>query len=191
MLKFVGRSAGALALAAVYFCSSPARAQDAMLTELYGSGAHSFFAGDYYRAEESLTGAINGGSKDPRAYYFRAMTLMRMGREDEAKSDLKKGAALESADVNQFYPVGKSLERIQGSSRLTLERYRSLARAEAHGRQEKRDAARYEKLRRAEANVLRAPDFDTRAGCPTGRRSSGSRRTARQTCSSADCRRHR
>src|SRR5205085_10148540 len=63
--------------------------------------------------------------------------------------------ALETADSNRMYPVSKSLERIQGSDRLTLERYRSLARATAVARQEKRMQARYEALRRNEADKLR------------------------------------
>jgi hypothetical protein len=82
---------------------------------------------------------------------------MRMGQSAQATADLQKGAALETADFDQFYPVGKSLERVQGSARQSLERYRSVARAEAHGRQQRRDAVRYEQRRRAEAEVLRDP----------------------------------
>ena len=69
------------------------------------------------------------------------------------------GAKLETADVNQFYPVGKALERVQGSSRMTIERYRTVARAEAFERQQRRDINRYEQQRRAEAEVLRNPAF--------------------------------
>jgi hypothetical protein len=132
-------------------------AQDAVLNELYGRGVHQYFAGNYAQASSELTAAISAGSKDPRAYYFRALTAQRLGRQQNASADFQMGASLESADINQFYPVGKSLERVQGSARVALERYRAVARAEAHQRQERRDAVRYEQRKRAEAEVLRAP----------------------------------
>src|SRR5262245_49352041 len=113
-------------LLALACCGAPAMADDAALNAMYGSGAHAYFAGNLSSAYDDLSMAIKGGSKDPRAYYFRGVTLLRMGRESEAKADMQKGASLEAADVNQFYPVGKSLERVQGSNRLTLEKYRSL-----------------------------------------------------------------
>ena len=81
---------------------------------------------------------------------------MRLGDTPKAQTDLAAGAKLESADVNQYYPVSKSLERVQGSGRLMLETYRVQARAEAYRRQESRNLARYEAQRKAEAEVLRA-----------------------------------
>jgi hypothetical protein len=132
-------------------------AQDAVLNEFYGSGVHRYFAGNYAQASSDLTAAIESGSKDPRAYYFRGLAALRLGWQQNARADFQMGAALESADINQFYPVGKSLERVQGSPRMALERYRALARAEAHQRQERRNAIRYEQRKRAEAQVLRAP----------------------------------
>lgn len=137
--------------------AAQATAQEAVLNEFYGSGVHHYFAGHSDQAYSDLSAAIRGGSKDPRAFYFRALAELQMGMQAQATADLQKGAELESADLNQFYPVGKSLERVQGSSRLTLERYRAVARAQALDRQRKRDAARYERRRRAEAEVLRAP----------------------------------
>lgn len=132
-------------------------AQDAVLNEFYGSGVHHYFAGHADQAASDLTAAIRGGTKDPRAYYFRALAEMQMGQQTQATADLQKGAALESADLNQFYPVGKSLERVQGSARLAIERYRAVARAQALDQQRKRASARYEQRRRAEAAVLRSP----------------------------------
>jgi len=131
-------------------------AQDAVLNEFYGSGVHHYFAGHADQAASDLTAAIRGGTKDPRAYYFRALAEMQMGQQTQATADLQKGAALESADLNQFYPVGKSLERVQGSARLAIERYRAVARAQALDQQRKRASARYEQRRRAEAAVLRS-----------------------------------
>jgi hypothetical protein len=132
-----------------------ASAQTAVLTEMYGNGAHAYFAGDFKRAEADLTGAVNGGSQDPRVFYFRGFALLKLGRADEAESDFKAGAKFESEDINHFYPVGRSLERVQGAVRVSLERERSVARAVAYTREQQRNAARYEQYRRAEQHVLR------------------------------------
>lgn len=144
------------ALFVVAASAGPLAAQDAVLAQFYGRGVHQYFAGNYDRAAADLTTAIDGGSKDPRAYYFRALTSMRRGDSYSADSDLRVGASLESADVSQFYPVGKSLERVQGADRKTVERHRAIARAEAFQRRHDRDLLRYEQRRRAESQVLRS-----------------------------------
>jgi hypothetical protein len=157
MFRKVARSVGGVVLAFVLTVADRLPAQDAVLSEFYGSGVHQYFAGNYAQASSDLTASIQGGSKDPRAYYFRGLAAQRLGWQQNAAADFRAGAALESADINQFYPVGKSLERVQGSARMSLERYRAVARAEAHQRQERRNAIRYEQRKRAEAQVLRAP----------------------------------
>ena len=159
MVRNFARAVCGFTLTILSLSAGSLAANDAVLNEFYGTGVHQFFAGNYAQAMVDLTAAIDGGSKDPRAYYFRALSELKIGQQAAAQADLSKGAALESADINQFYPVAKSLERIQGSSRLTLERYRALARAEAYQRQERRNTVRYEQRRRAEGQVLRSPDF--------------------------------
>jgi len=150
--KLLGCTFG-VALAALSL--SVAGAQDAVLSQFYGNGVHAYFAGNYSKAREELTTAINSGSKDPRAYYFRALANLKYGLQDEAKTDFERGSALETGDASRNYPVSKSLERVQGADRLTLERYRSVARASAVARQERRMQARYEALRRSEGDKLR------------------------------------
>ena len=157
----IKKLAFALCALAVPAAVNTAVAQEAVLEQFYGSGVHRYFANDYSRAEADLSSAIGGGSKDPRAYYFRALAKLRSGQD--ATTDLQKAAALEVADVNQSYPVGKSLERVQGSTRATIERYRALARATAMTRQQRRDAERYNQLEQAETKVLRGPAPATRA----------------------------
>jgi hypothetical protein len=159
MIRNIARALPGLSFALLALVAPKLAAQDAVLSQFYGRGVHQYFAGDSDRAIANLTSAIDGGTKDPRAYYFRALAEMRMGQSDQAATDLQKGAALESADINQFYPVGKSLERIQGPTRAVIERYRVVARAEAFDRKRTRDATRYEERRRAEAEVLRNPKF--------------------------------
>jgi tetratricopeptide (TPR) repeat protein len=145
----------AVALMLLVGLAAACAAQDPVLAHFYGSGVHNYYERDWSQAMENLSAAIEGGTDDPRPYYYRGLTHMQMGNSDAAIRDLQRAAALESADVNQAYPVGRSLERLQGSQRVALERYRAKARAQAYARQVRRDAVRYEQLRRAESQVLR------------------------------------
>ena len=130
-------------------------AQEAVLGQEYGAGVHAFFAGDYAAAYEQLTTAIQGGSKDPRAFYFRGLACLNLGRGPDAAIDFRKGAELESSDINRFYDVGKALERVQGSARIELEKYRVAARMAALEAAEKLRKERYEAIQREESRVLR------------------------------------
>ena len=70
----------------------PTFAQDSLLDGLYGRGVHAYFSGNYAKAQELFTKAIDGGIKDPRAYYFRGMSAHCSGRAYEAESDWQLGA---------------------------------------------------------------------------------------------------
>ena len=132
-------------------------AQDAILGQLYGRGVHTFFSRDYAKAHQYLTKAIDGGSKDPRTHYFRGMAYLKLGRQEEAEMDFQKGAELESGDLDRFYNVAKSLERLQGRPRLLLEDYRIEARVAARQRAEQIHRARYEEIRRQEDSIVPGP----------------------------------
>ena len=148
------RSLVFFAIGLVCLSASLVSASDAVLEQFYGSGVHAFFSRDYVKAHEYLTTAIDGGSVDPRPYYFRGMAYLKLGRAEEAELDFKKGATKESRDVNKFYNVSKSLERIQGRARLTLEQHRVVARMAARQEAEKLHKARYEQIRQEEGRLL-------------------------------------
>ena len=164
----VGRTAvvWGWSVALAFALASTAGAQEDVLNELYGSGVHAFNSGDYRQAYNDLVMAVRSGSKDPRVFYYRGLTYLRLGRPQEAQADFKKGAALEMADSDRFYPVSKSLERIQGQARQQIERYRSSARLVAFQTREKRRYERYERIRKNEPNVLAAPDEATQMPAP-------------------------
>ena len=130
-------------------------AQNAVLGQKYGQGVHDYFAGNSLKAYEQLTAAVEGGSKDPRVYYFRGLAYLKLGRGPEASQDFRKGSELETSDVNKFYNVSKALERVQGSARVNLECYRVDARMAAMERAAKLRKARYEAIEREESRVLR------------------------------------
>ena len=141
--------------AVVYLSANSLPAQDAVLGQKYGYGVHAYFAGDYLKAYGQLSAAIEGGSKDPRAFYFRGLAYLKLGRAQEASMDFQKGAELESKDVNKFYNVAKALERVQGQARVALEDHRVEARMAALEEAEKVRKIRYEAIQKEEARVLR------------------------------------
>jgi hypothetical protein len=134
------------------------KAQESVLAELYGQGVHAYFSGQPQVAHEYLTTAVEQGIRDPRAYFFRGLAYTQLGRPDEAKMDFEKGAELETSGADRIYPVGRSLQRVQGRVRLDVEKYRQMARLAALKRDMKAKAVRYEQLKNAEGEVLRDPN---------------------------------
>ncbi|MEX0820018.1 MAG: tetratricopeptide repeat protein [Pirellulaceae bacterium] len=132
--------------------------QDSVLAELYGHGVHAYFGQEHEDAHRYLTTAIDQGTRDPRVFYFRGLTYLALGRPDEAKVDFQKGAELETRGADRVYPVSHSLQRVQGTSRLEIERQRQQARLAARTRTRKASQARYEQLQSAEEQVLRNPN---------------------------------
>lgn len=132
-------------------------AQEDPLEELYGNGVHLYNAGDYRAAYYELSRAVDNGSQDPRVFYYRGLCYLKLGREQEGKSDFAKAAGMEMSDNDRFYPVSKSLERVQGRARQMIERYRSNARLRAFQNRERARFERYERIRRNEPNVLLSP----------------------------------
>lgn len=129
--------------------AAPLAARDAM-----GAGLHAFHMGNFQAAYDGLTDAIQAGVEDPRAYYFRGLAALRIGRLDEAEADFASGAELE-ASTGGMRRVSSALERVQGQDRLTLERFRTRARLAELTRQ--RDAAgrRYSGIEDAARDVRR------------------------------------
>jgi hypothetical protein len=125
------------------------------LAATYGNGVHSYFAGDYSRTYEDLSQAIEAGTTDPRVWYFRGLAALKLGRLDEAEADFAAGAAREADGVGTW-PVGRSLERVQGCDRLKLERHRVRARVASVVESHRRNELRYLDRERAEPEVLRS-----------------------------------
>lgn len=133
------------------------------LVEAYGEGVHAYFSGSVFEAHRLFTDAIDGGIQDPRAYYFRAMTLLRMGRDVEAEADMEAGAHLEARAPSGAYAVDRSIERLQGRDRLALEKVRRRVRFEVEQQRRAEMAQRFEQTQRREAEVLRLerrPTYD-------------------------------
>jgi hypothetical protein len=120
-----------LALAGAAVAPSSLNAQETSdLNRLYSQGVNAYFAGRSSEAESYLSQALSLEGNNPLIYYFRALSLMRMGRVDEARGDMMVGANIE-AQAPQRFAVGRTLERVQGGHRLMLEQYRRQARSQA------------------------------------------------------------
>lgn len=150
MFRRVALSVGMVILLA----QTPALAEDVILGHMFGTGAHAYFSGNYPEANDVFSRAIAGGSKDPRVYYFRGLTLLRMGDTVAAGADFQKGSELESQDVTRVYNIARSLERVQGVDRVTLEQYRVQARMALMERRAALERERYEAAREEQNRQL-------------------------------------
>ncbi|NBV45323.1 MAG: hypothetical protein EBR86_06685 [Planctomycetia bacterium] len=120
----------------------------------YGAGVHAFHSLDYARAHHDFTAAIEAGTDDPRAFYYRGLAALKLGRTDEAVADFADGASREAGGAGSL-AVSRALERVQGPDRLCLEQYRARARVAAVQRDESAIRGRYSDIYDAEADVLR------------------------------------
>lgn len=111
--------------------STPVFAQD-IYEQYYGNGVHAYFAGNYERASELFNELIDAGSQDARVHYFRGLTQMRtQGSMIEiGMADFEHAAQLEISGKRSA-DVGKALSRIQGPTRMAIERARAKARLNA------------------------------------------------------------
>lgn len=119
------------------------------LDEMYGQAVHSYFRGDSAGASQLLTEVIDAGSLDPRAFFFRGLA-QSYGGVDASNSDFERAAQLE-IDGKKVVNVGKALERIQGPTRVAIEKARAKARLASRSRLLEMQRARYEEMQRGSA----------------------------------------
>ena len=82
--------------------------------------------GDLSGAQGQLTEIIDAGTRDARAYYYRALISEQLG--GNADADLKAAAQLE-AETSSTRVVNRALEDVQGATRAKIEKFRAAARA--------------------------------------------------------------
>jgi hypothetical protein len=121
---------------------------------LYGRGVDAYYSGNTAEAEQFLSQAIAALPDDPRPYYFRGLSLLRSGRQDEARTDMAAGATLEARRPKQF-AVGTALERVQGNDRLLLEQFRRKGQATAAIERDDQNRGRYDQRVESDTRLLR------------------------------------
>ncbi len=107
------------------------QAQD-ILEQVYGSGVHAFYSGNTTKAQELLDEVVNAGSQDPRVYYFRGLTQVQSqgGMVEAGLADFEQAAQMEVLGKSNAN-VNRALARIQGPTRIAIERIRAQARLAA------------------------------------------------------------
>ena len=140
---------GGVSVAGEFNGTEPVAVRDAI-----GGGIHAYHAGDFDRAYDDLTNAIEAGTDDPRSYYFRGLAALKLGRTSEAEADFTTGADRELS-TGSIRRVSQSLERVQGHDRLTLERFRARARLGALQRDREVYGRRYSTIEDATSDVRR------------------------------------
>jgi hypothetical protein len=144
-----------LALAAGAVRGAGIAADDPLaIRDAVGAGIHAYYSGDFARSYDDLTSAVEAGANDARAYYFRGLSSLRLGRSMEAESDFRMGAEREAADGSMLR-VSRSLERVQGHDRLVLEKHRARARLASLAREREAVGRRYSQIEDATSDVLR------------------------------------
>jgi len=156
MLRFC---CGLIVLAVAIAGGSPSAAEfvgeePVAVRNAIGDGMHAYHAGDYDRAYDDLTNAIEAGTDDPRAYYFRGLAALRLGRTSEAEADFTTGADRELV-TGSMRRASQSLERVQGTDRLSLERFRARARLGQLQREREHYGRRYSTIEDASGDVRR------------------------------------
>lgn len=142
------------------FSTGNAIAQGDAMLELYGSGVHKYFAGDYAAADQLLSQVVDSGSNDPRAHYFRG--LVREMQGGGGQFDFENGARIE-AEGKRVVAVGAALTRIQGSVRSQIEKARRDARVQLRQQQ-----LMMEEARRNSASSGMAPMGSAPMPAPSG-----------------------
>jgi len=116
-----------LTLAFIFFFMNHTHASDPAIRAVYGDGVHSYYAGNFQQSYDFLSRVITFGTDDPSVYYFRGLSALRLGNQNNAADDFEKGADLE-AERGNSRSVSRALERIQGPIRMLLEESRTKAR---------------------------------------------------------------
>jgi hypothetical protein len=137
-------------------CQRPATAAVTDPGQFYSQGVHAYFAGRSAQADELMSRALAVDPTDPRAYYFRGLARLRMGRSQDGRTDLQVGASMEAQQPGRFH-LGQALERVQGGDRLLLERIRREGQTASASASAQRARVRYEQIVDRETHVLHHP----------------------------------
>ena len=90
----------------------------------YMAGVQQYWSGAHDRAEEQFLSAIRNDGRDARYHYYLGLALLSQQKRSAAQQEFQRGAELERQGRPSRAAVNAALERIQGSMRQSVERYR-------------------------------------------------------------------
>ncbi len=106
------------------------RANPVLAEQYFGKGLHAFWSQSYAEAEAQFKKAVQSYNLDARYQYYLGMALLAQkgsGKRAAAYHAFEQGARLEAANRPSVNDVNASLERVQGSLRALVDRYRQQA----------------------------------------------------------------
>jgi tetratricopeptide (TPR) repeat protein len=90
----------------------------------YATGLRHYFAHKYSDAESAFVKAIEYDNQDARYFYFLGLSRLAQDKRSDAEADFQEGAQLERQNRPGREAVSTALERIQGTARQAVNRYR-------------------------------------------------------------------
>jgi tetratricopeptide (TPR) repeat protein len=100
------------------------RANPLLAEARYSSGLRHYFARHYAEAETAFLDAIKYDDQDARFFYFLGLSRLALNRPADAEADFQEGAQLEQQNRPGREAVSTALERVQGTARQTVNRFR-------------------------------------------------------------------
>lgn len=92
--------------------------------EHFATGLRHYWGRRYGPAEKEFLAAVENDGLDARYFYFLGLSRLPQNKRDEAFEDFEQGSRLEQQGRPARPAVNASLERVQGSPRQTINRFR-------------------------------------------------------------------
>jgi TolA-binding protein len=90
----------------------------------YNHGVKRYRAEDHAAAEQAFARAVRCYEADARYWYYLGLARLAQGKDHVAVDAFRQGARRERQNLPHSADVVRSLERVQGEARQTLNRYR-------------------------------------------------------------------
>jgi tetratricopeptide (TPR) repeat protein len=88
--------------------------------KLFWRGYNLYWQGEYEAAWQRFDAAARLADDDARYWYYKALTELALGRDDDAAKSRQRGAELQVRARPSAEAIGRALERIQGPRRMWL-----------------------------------------------------------------------
>ena len=121
--SFIGQLAEARKGGTIQITPAEVLTQDRAARE-YGAGVRAYQSKDFSKALAALESAVKLDPVDARYWYYLGFAQLELGKKEAAETSFRKGFELESRDKPNTALVAEALERIQGTARRELGRYR-------------------------------------------------------------------
>jgi hypothetical protein len=96
------------------------RMQPSDAIDLFWQGYSLYWKQEYGEAREYLVAATRLNGEDARFWYYRALTEVALGNDSAADGALNRAVTLHHQGLPRTDVIGRSLERVQGPTRMML-----------------------------------------------------------------------